>query len=68
MALQNVLEDKILFLKFHGIPDFFIKEKLLFSKEEIERAFQNLETYDFINKDRLITERGINAMGRSWSD
>jgi len=64
------LEESILLLKKNGLPDrviiqnlenpVFAKER--FSKEEIDRAFQNLRTYGFIDNNGLITDAGIDAL------
>ncbi len=67
---NDELEESILLLKKHGLPDRVIIQKLEnppsgnegFSKEEIDRAFQNLRTYGCIDKDGLITDQGIDAL------
>ncbi len=65
------LEERILFLKWSGIADSAIQEGLenplskegrRFSKKEIEKAFQNLQTAGLIDKEGLITENGISTI------
>jgi len=64
------IEKSILLHKQDGLPDSKVIQGLEsppsgrkgFSQEEIERAFQRLRDYGFLDKDGLITEDGIDYL------
>jgi len=67
---DNELETWILIFKSQGMPDSQIIQGLEHSflggkgtaREEINRAFQRLRSYGFIDNNGLITEKGINTI------